>query len=912
VNVKQSSGESCTGSCAKLQTGSCAKLQKGLIFSGGVHGENGAHMYRLYLSGKSLSAAACTGLLIVALCIVTVPGRASASVGTAAVAPSSIAGGGYENTIALDPQSSTTLAVGGDTSGVEISTNSGSTWTPENAGLYTATNYVSQQELHVASLSYDSSGNLYAAVGNGSSGHSQILELASSATTWSDVATGFTVDGTNGGATGWTDPTRPTGNLFGISGSGTSEVIDAAVEEGVEQKLSGTWSLHSISYPDTAGTTQTVIPTGFALDPRPSSTEGFVTLENQLGTSDANAQLGIWQLSGLGTGTITACHVTAPVNAADPTYEVAATAENTSGTTVYALYVAYGKDGLYRYTLPATGSLNVCSGGNPGTWTPLIAPATNTPAGASACSTDGITTVGGVGTSSGAWIWAGCQDPGAGSGTPPGSNDLWRVKVTYSGTMPKYTEAGIDGGGSASTAATVKSTYPAGTLNPTWWHIDPSPPTNNTSTPRDALGNAGYAPSQIVVSPNGSDVWISGRSGVWRTEDGTATVNASMDFYPIVDGLSDTFDFQAAAEPVNSPNADVVVADHDWRLLASSNNFVTSNPPANDGEPLDQNPDTTNNNFVYAVSFLPLKSGSSGDAALVAGGANGSVEYNTDPFATNAWTALSPVAGSSSDPPVYGLTTGYDSSGNVVIIAASPYAYSDSVGTQGIAVMDCGSSSITGCTSSTAWTYPALGDSSFGTFSPNNMALNLFWPGAARGGQYIYVYDPKTGLWGSRNGGSSWSNVDSTAALPTTMGSAQAAVSGYMTGSGSTLWISEGTDGVFEYSAPNSNCWPVPPGCGGTATRIQSAAWKDPGPLGVDASGDLYETEDSFDTTSGPQFYELNGSTLTGLSGSALAAYQASVLTPSSVALSNSTGSSVYAYVTSAGQGMAVVGPFSP
>lgn len=200
----------------------------------------------------------------------------------------------------------------------------------------------------------------------------------------------------------------------------------------------------------------------------------------------------------------------------------------------------------------------------------------------------------------------------------------------------------------------------------------------------------------------------------------------------------------------------------------------------------------------------------------------------------------------------------------------------------------------------------------FGTFSPNNMALNFFWPAAASGGQYIYVYDPKTGLWGSNNGGTSWSNVDSTAALPTTMGSAQAAVSGYMTGFGSTMWISEGTDGVFKYVAPNSNCWPVPPGCGGTATRIRSTIWLDPGPLGVDASGDLYETEDSFDTTSGPQFYELSGSTLTGLSGSALAAYQASVLAPSSVALSNSTGSSVYAYVTSAGQGMAVVGPFSP
>jgi len=405
-------------------------------------------------------------------------------------------------------------------------------------------------------------------------------------------------------------------------------------------------------------------------------------------------------------------------------------------------------------------------------------------------------------------------------------------------------------------------------------------------------------------------MWVSGRSGVWRSENANSGMGG-ISFEPVVDGLANTVDFDVAGEPPNSPGAYAAVADHDWQLLLSSNHFETSKPPTNGGEPANEQPEAASNEAVYSIAFVPAKS--PGDASLVAAGGSGTVEVNPDPFATssdnpctagnNCWIHLTSIAGA---PTIYGLAAGYDSSGNVLLVASYTYQSSSS---QGIAVLDCSNARVSSC-SGASWSYPRV-SMTFGVGNTNR-SFTFFWPNAAKGGKYIYVYDAKTGLWGSDNGGTTWILLDSSAALPATMRVAQAGVSGYMTGTGvaagTKIWISEGKNGVYYYANPNGTCFPS--GC--TGSQIQSSSWLDPGPLTTDSSGNLYVAENSFDRRAGPNLYELSGSTSTSLSGSALNAYQASVLTPSSLATSISTSSSVYVYAASQGQGVSVAGPFTP
>ena len=117
-------------------------------------------------------------------------------------------GAGDENVVAVAPSGSPNageVAVGGDVSGVMISTDNGIQWTPTNAGLNSSTR-TDSQDAHIASLYFDPSGNLWALAGNGATDDSQLLELPEGTLQWkhqNPYSSGsfnpkFTVDGTNG------------------------------------------------------------------------------------------------------------------------------------------------------------------------------------------------------------------------------------------------------------------------------------------------------------------------------------------------------------------------------------------------------------------------------------------------------------------------------------------------------------------------------------------------------------------------------------------------------------------------------------------------------------------------------------------------------------------------------------------
>jgi hypothetical protein len=131
---------------------------------------------------------------------------------TSTTSASSLVGGGFDNVVAISPNGDY-AAVGGDTSGVQLTYNNASTglgtnWYTANNGL-SSSKTTALQDLHIVSLAWESNSELWAVAGNGSSlAESQILETTVSGTSpptaanWTHVTSGFIVQGTSSGGLG--------------------------------------------------------------------------------------------------------------------------------------------------------------------------------------------------------------------------------------------------------------------------------------------------------------------------------------------------------------------------------------------------------------------------------------------------------------------------------------------------------------------------------------------------------------------------------------------------------------------------------------------------------------------------------------------------------------------------------------
>jgi hypothetical protein len=825
--------------------------------------------------------------------------------------PSSLAGGGYENTIAQDPNSTSELAVGGDVNGVELSSDGGNTWVPTNQGLLATSSGVAV-ERHVASLAFDSSDNLWATMGNGTAGDGEIWELTSaqiagSNPVWVQKATAasFTVDGTQGSGAGWTYPKRPTGNLFGFSGS----KVYLATEEGLVSDLSGTWSVTTPSSFWPSGDSGKIIATGFAVDPADNS-YGLMTAEKTI-TGSPSTQ-GLFVIQGLGTTTPSVDCQKYPSGdtASDPAQEVVAISEHTNSPQ-YAAYVAFGTDGLVRFNLPS-GTTDPCSGGSFYSTTPLVA----AKSGSTDCYSDGFNAVAAVTTATGAEIWGGCGST-ANSGTAlmPYNDELWRVAINdATGTI---TSEGLNGSG-GSDQATLSDDYPYGASNVPWWHIAPAAPPDppNVTTPKDELGNSLYVTSQIVLQAGHANVWVAGRSGVWTTNDGTASAMSGITFNPDVDGLTSTYDFAVAGSPsTTSPDVkNAAVADHDWEVLLSQNRLLTSTTSSYAA--YNQRPDSTNNT-EQAVGYLPV---SSGDAPLLVGDAAGVVSYNPAPEASgtscttgNCWVNLPALPGAT---PVFAVTAGYDGAGDVSILAAGAYVSSSEAG---VYVMDCASTTIASCASGTWSSGITSGNANelFGNVLSGQKSMSFYWApstsGGVNAGQDVYLYDGSTGLWGSETHGdaASWTSLDvNTKVMPgSSIGETpgpQQQFAGFMAGTHTTkdiLYVTNGAS-LFEYNDAKSCFTTCGTGNPTGALAFNSSTNRAPGPVQIDTDGDVFVADTSFDSGVGNSaLYELpSGSSTWSSVGDT--AFKESVLAPNSMGIS--ADSCPYLYFASQGQGVDV------
>jgi hypothetical protein len=833
---------------------------------------------------------------------------------TVTTTPSSIAGGGFENTIAQDPTDSSVLAVGGDVSGIELSRNGGETWTPTNDGFLASDAELTDAALHVASVAFDSNGNLWAALGNGSVG-SEIwkltsAEISSTTPTWSQVASAlsFTVDGTNGNGS-WSDATRPTGNLLTF---GSGDQVYLATEEGIVSRVSSTWGVTTpSSFWGSSGFYENVIPTSLTLDPADNSYALMTTEE--IGSS--TEPVGLFVIQNMGTTSPSVdCQLTPPYDSdtsTDPAQEVVAIEEDT-GSPAYGAYIAFGSDGLLRLKLPAN-SNDPCASMGGATWAnaPLIDPTgSGSPTGATDCAADGFNAVAAVGTSVGAEVWGGCGSSATTgpSNTMPYNNELWRVKISLASGFTKTVE-GIAGGGASSGSASLTPEYPYMSSSVDWWHIENPPPVPynppNVSTVTAELGNSTYFPSQIVESSDTDTVWVAGRAGVWYSTNAEPSVAmSSVLFTPDVSGLATTFDYDVTG---STTSADAAVGDHDWQALLSRTRLNTS--ASSSYGAVDQNP---NGNPVLAVGYLPV---SSGHPPLLAGDSEGYVSYNPDPDSSttgscgsmnNCWVTLRQLPGGQ---PVMAVTAGYDS-GDVVILAASGYQSNTATG---IYVMDCGTASITDCKSSMSWSLGinALGvNTDFGTSVANQQTMSFYWElgssGGRNSGANVYLYDGSTGLWASSMYGSatSWSNVLGTVEVPVgSVPTQEQGYVGYMAGADQTaepnaLYISNGLNlyDIADASTCPSLClYTIMYAFNGGVNGV-------PGPVQVDNSGDAFVVDSSLDTgTSALEELPYGSGTWSAVQDSA---FEESVLSPSAMGVSDQACPELYFSAT--GQGVNV------
>ena len=128
---------------------------------------------------------------------------------------SGLDGGGFVNVVAFDPSGSGVVLAGGDVSGIQRSTDDGTTWSAANAGVR------SLSQLKVASIVFSPStpGRVYAAVGDQGSGGA-LLVSTDDGRSWSPRSDVPRFSGGNNDGTSLPDPhPRSTGTLLAVDPS---------------------------------------------------------------------------------------------------------------------------------------------------------------------------------------------------------------------------------------------------------------------------------------------------------------------------------------------------------------------------------------------------------------------------------------------------------------------------------------------------------------------------------------------------------------------------------------------------------------------------------------------------------------------------------------------------------------------
>lgn len=280
----------------------------------------------------------------------------------------------------------------------------------------------------------------------------------------------------------------------------------------------------------------------------------------------------------------------------------------------------------------------------------------------------------------------------------------------------------------ANAAGKYQSVFKSGDGGATWVAVTTSGVTTTVDGTAEAWWLAGvnrnamldgstFVASQILVDPDDPlNVYVAGRSGVWRSRDGGAQ------WQPAVAGLGATINAGVAADP--NVAGRVYLTNADWPFLASADGLrhVAGNTPKDAAV------------TAVDVGALALDTATTPSTVYVGtdgGGLKGEVWSNADPVVYPTWQRQG-LSTATSGKHVAGLAVGRDGEARVILAA------------------------VTG-----GGVWRKAGGGSWSRVSPAGLTVaggsaRFAW---AAGSPLVYLYDHATGVWRSPDSGRSWARL---------------------------------------------------------------------------------------------------------------------------------------------------------
>jgi hypothetical protein len=308
------------------------------------------------------------------------------------------------------------------------------------------------------------------------------------------------------------------------------------------------------------------------------------------------------------------------------------------------------------------------------------------------------------------------------------------------------------------------------------------------SRPALMLGGKSSTPAQITLAPQSDacaqpEVLVAGRSGIWDSG------NAGGDWYPLVGKMGVTVVQTLALDPAAASS--VQVAATDWTFLTSSNALASVTSP------FIKQAASTGFDVAIDASVKPSR------VYLATGNRDnntqGKIYSSATPTVSTSWTNESLPVAKRPLAIAVGKTTG----GARVLLAA----------------VDAGGIYRKVGTTWTKISTPAM------TLKTGAKPIQMLWPA---GTQLVYLYDHRSGIWRSNNGGSTWVKIWAK--------NSQGDLKGFIAtdATGSTLWVSTG--GAL-YRIANAATGTV---TAGTMTPVAMLTRPWPGPVAVGSNGTVY------------------------------------------------------------------------
>lgn len=632
----------------------------------------------------------------------------------AGTSPSGVWGAGFQNAGAIHPTNQNLWLIAADVAGVHLSADAGMSWTPNNTGLDTS------QKLHGVAIRWsETNPNLayyYSCAAQEGSAQNYLFSGVYDPSLgvivrWNIIETvpGGWASGDNGAQTGDSlasavsgHPRQSKRRMLGL---------DEAQGLGYICSADGLWRVNL----DGTGTPVRVWGAGnsltsVSLDPN-DKTVAYVTV-------DLGSLTGIHKLSGIrGTPTVTSFR---------PSYaQYAQSLKAIIWNNVLRLFVVTGKSssasdaansvlywpGTGSFTAgwqDITGNLNADETGGPSRWAGI----------------DAAILLGG----SARILVANSYDATGGSN---GAKVGW---VDWSGTgTPTWTKP-----------SGSNTDYRVGdTTGATWWLA--------SRFGGSMFDKPGYDCVDPALAPSNPDLMMTpGRSGIWRRDRSSGAV--SNLWHPAVKGTAVTTSLDVLVSNQNPLN--VAFGDTDWTVLRSTDGMVT--------QPMAPNAPASECGYILAQAEVSGK-------VLLAQGARsannaGHLHRCDDPWsgASPTWVdelstgSGGPWSTTANTPQVRGCALGVNASSTQVILAALR-------GGSGQAASQSGFWRKVGAGGSGAWshlTLPGYPVANEFTTTSNNCNWRFAWQSG--GGAVVWLSDPVSGLWQSRDYGATWTRFYAT------------------------------------------------------------------------------------------------------------------------------------------------------